>query len=79
MSLDSTRRGSAEVPVEVTDMMQPGHISLPNGEGMDYQPRDGGVRRVGVPPNELTAAAERDIIAGTPWHKHVAARVERAG
>ena len=75
----STRRGSAEVPVEVTDMMQPGHISLPNGEGMDYHPRDGGVSRVGVAPNELTAAAERDIIAGTPWHKHVAARVERAG
>ncbi len=75
----STRRGSAEVPVEVTDMMQPGHISLPNGEGMDYHPRDGGVRRVGVAPNELTAASERDFLAGTPWHKHVPARVERAG
>ena len=51
----STRRGSAEVPVEVTDMMQPGHISLPNGEGMDYEPRDAAHARVGVAPNELTA------------------------
>ena len=72
-----TRRGSAEVPVEVTDMMQPGHISLPNGEGMDYLPRDGGGRRVGAAPNELTGSAERDFLAGTPWHKHVPARVER--
>jgi anaerobic selenocysteine-containing dehydrogenase len=75
----STRRGSSEVPVEVTDMMQPGHISLPNGQGMDYTPRDGGGRRIGVAPNELTAATERDFLAGTPWHKHVAARVERIG
>jgi glutathione S-transferase len=73
----STRAGSSEVPVEVTDMMQPGHVSLPNGEGMDYMPRDGGARRVGVAPNELTASAERDFLAGTPWHKHVPARVER--
>ena len=75
----TTRRGSVEVPVEVTEMMQQGHISLPNGQGMDYVPRDGGGKRIGVAPNELTAAAERDIIAGTPWHKHVAARVERIG
>ncbi len=72
-----TRRGSAEVPVEVTEMMQPGHISLPNGQGMDYEPRDGGARRVGVAPNELTGSAERDFLAGTPWHKHVPAQVER--
>jgi anaerobic selenocysteine-containing dehydrogenase len=72
----TTRRGSAEVPVEVTDMMQPGHISLPNGEGMDYTPRDGGGHRLGVPPNSLTGSADRDFLAGTPWHKHVPARVE---
>jgi formate dehydrogenase len=60
-------------------MMQPGHISLPNGEGMDYTPRDGGGRRIGAAPNELTGSAERDFLAGTPWHKHVPARVERIG
>jgi len=58
-------------------MMQPGHVSLPNGEGMSYTPRDGGAARIGVAPNELTASADRDFLAGTPWHKHVPARVEK--
>ena len=75
----TTRRGSTDVPLEVTDMMQPGHVSLPNGQGMDYEPRDGGAARVGVAPNELTASADRDFLAGTPWHKHVPARIERIG
>jgi formate dehydrogenase len=44
---------------------------------MDYMPRDGGARRIGVPPNSLTASADRDFLAGTPWHKHVPASVER--
>jgi formate dehydrogenase len=30
----------------------------------------------GAAPNELTASEDRDWFAGTPWHKHVAARVE---
>jgi hypothetical protein len=30
----------------------------------------------GVPANELTAVGWRDPLAGTPWHKHVPARVE---
>jgi hypothetical protein len=33
-------------------------------------------RRVGVAPNELTTLELRDAFAGTPWHKHVPARVE---
>ena len=31
----------------------------------------------GAPANELTSFEARDPIAGTPWHKHVPARVER--
>ncbi len=31
----------------------------------------------GIAPNELTAATDRDPIAGTPWHKSVPARLER--
>ncbi len=72
----STRRGSVEVAVEVSDTMKAGHVSLPNGLGLDYQPRDGGAMRLGVAPNELTDVADRDFLAGTPWHKHVPARVE---
>jgi hypothetical protein len=32
---------------------------------------------VGVSVNELTASEDRDFLAGTPWHKHVPARLER--
>ncbi|MBT8470060.1 MAG: molybdopterin-dependent oxidoreductase, partial [Deltaproteobacteria bacterium] len=32
----TTKRGSVEVPVEVTEMMQAGHVSLPNGLGLDH-------------------------------------------
>jgi len=75
----TTKRGSADVIVEVSDTMQPGHVSLPNGLGVDY-PLDGGPRaRAGVAPNELTASEDRDWLAGTPWHKHVAARIEAIG
>jgi anaerobic selenocysteine-containing dehydrogenase len=72
----STRRGSVEVPVEISDMMPPGSLSLPNGQGLDYVEADGKVLRMGVAPNELTDCTRRDFLAGTPWHKFVPARVE---
>jgi len=53
-----------------------GHVSLPNGMGLDAPGEDGEIERVGVAANELTATAWRDPVAGTPWHKHVPARVE---
>jgi formate dehydrogenase len=74
----TTRRGSAQAPVEITDALQPGHVSLPNGHGIDYRGADGTPVRRGVALNELTDVTDRDPIAGTPWHKHVAARIERA-
>jgi len=41
------------------------------------RPDGGGDRaQTGVAPNELTALEDRDWIAGTPWHKHTAARIE---
>ena len=64
------RRGSL---VEVSPMMRPGHISLPNGLGVTETPGDD---PVGVAPNELTSSDHRDPIAGTPYHKHVPARLE---
>ncbi len=72
----STRRGSAEVAVENSDRMQPGHVSLPNGLGLDFPDASGGHVAVGVAPNELTRGEDRDWLAGTPWHKHTPARVE---
>ena len=70
----TTKRGSADVVVAIDDAMQPGHVSLPNGLGVDHV--DGQSRVVtGVAPNELTASDDRDPWAGTPWHKSVPARV----
>ncbi len=74
----TTRRGSAEVRIEVFEGMQAGHISLPNGLGLDYPDANGGKVAAGVSPNELTAAEDRDWVAGTPWHKSVPARLEAA-
>src|SRR5439155_21310526 len=68
-----TSRGRAEAVVEISDRMQPGHVSLPNGLGLDSPD---GLVRTGVAPNELTDLKRRDEFAGTPWHKYVPARVE---
>ncbi len=70
----TTRRGSVNAVVEVSPTMQRGHASLPNGLGLTGPEREGTPR--GVAPNELTSSHHRDPIAGTPWHKHVPARIE---
>ncbi len=69
----TTRSGHAEVCVEVSDRMQAGHISLPNGTGLAHS----GAKEIGgIALNELTSTEDRDPIAGTPWHKSTAARLE---
>ncbi len=72
----TTARGSAEATVEVSDAMQAGHASLPNGFGLDHVGEDGLTTTPGVPTNALTSSDWRDPYAGTPWHKHVPARIE---
>jgi anaerobic selenocysteine-containing dehydrogenase len=72
----TTARGSAEAVVEVNEAMQAGHASLPNGFGLDYTDADGNTVVPGVAPNSLTSSDWRDDFAGTPWHKHVPARIE---
>jgi formate dehydrogenase len=72
----TTKRGSLETIIEVSDTLRDGHVTLPNGMGLEY-PDEKGERIVhGTPPNELTSGEDRDWLAGTPWHKHVRARVE---
>ena len=73
----TTRRASANVAIEVSDTMAPGHISLPNGAGISCTDASGKTRHRGVAPNEFTDARSRDFLAGTPWHKHVPARLEK--
>jgi anaerobic selenocysteine-containing dehydrogenase len=70
----TTRHGAAVAVVEVSDTMQAGHISLPNGYGVGP---GGSADAVGVAPNELTGSDHRDWFAGTPLHKHVPARIEK--
>jgi anaerobic selenocysteine-containing dehydrogenase len=72
----STKRDSVVVVVEVSDSMFRGHVSLPNGLGLAY-PGEHGRTVTGVAPNELTSVGDRDPFVGTPWHKHVPARIER--
>ncbi len=69
-----TQRGQVVVEVDVTDTMQRGHVALPNGLGVGYPGRG---ESGGIAPNELTASSDRDPFVGTPWHKHVPARIER--
>ena len=59
--------------------MLPGHAALPNGYGLDFAGTDGTVTAPGVAPNALTASDWRVAYAGTPWHKHVPARIDPVG
>lgn len=72
----TTAAGIAEATVEITDAMLAGHVSLPNGYGVDHVGADGTSTTPGVAPNALTSTDWRDAYAGTPWHKHVPARIE---
>ncbi len=72
----STRRGSMEVIVALNQRMGRGHVSLPNGMGLDYPDQTGAMRQTGVSPNELTWSEFADEYVGTPWHKSVPARIE---
>ena len=73
----TTRRGSTVAPVEISERMQPGHVSLPNGHGTDFAATAAGATPDGSSPNELTSIEDRDPFALTPWHKFVPARIER--
>lgn len=72
-----TRRGRARTVIELHEGCHPGHVSLPNGHGLDVRQADGNVKRLGVALNELTDYRWRDPVVGTPWHKYVPVRIER--
>ena len=72
-----TQHGKSEATIEVYEGMQAGHMSIPNGGGLTNNMDSTNPERIGVATNELTSSAECDRIAGTPWHKHVPAAIER--
>ncbi len=71
-----TKRGEAEAPVDITETMMEGQVSLPHGFGMEYPDETGEHKIHGVAVNELTDIEDRDWFALTPHHKHVRARLE---
>ena len=73
------RRSRARTLVELHEGSRRGHVSLPNGLGLDVLSPGGEVQRHGVALNELTDYRWRDPIVGTPWHKYVPARIEPVG
>ena len=72
----TTQGGEAVAVAEINETVQPGYVSLPTGYGLSYSPAGGDSEIVGVAPNQLTSTQWLDSIAGTPWHKHVPARLE---
>ncbi len=72
-----TARGEAVVSLEFDDGLKPGTIALPNGLGLSYPDAKGVSQVHGVSLNELTSLNHRDPWVGTPWHKHVPARLEK--
>ncbi len=59
------------------DSMREGQLALPHGYGQSYPTKDGERLNNGPRVNVLTDSDNRDPIAGTPYHKHVAVRLEK--
>jgi anaerobic selenocysteine-containing dehydrogenase len=70
-----SKRGSVVVRVEISDSIRRGQVTLPHGYGMEYPDGDGKRRATGAHINELTAAEDRDPVAGTPYHKYIPVRL----
>jgi anaerobic selenocysteine-containing dehydrogenase len=68
-----TRAGEVTVVVQITKLTRPGMVLLPQGFGLDFEGKS-----VGVNVNLLTSASHRDRIAGTPHHRRVPCRLEKA-
>jgi anaerobic selenocysteine-containing dehydrogenase len=68
-----TRAGEVTVELQISKLTRPGMVLLPQGFGLDFEGKS-----VGVNVNILTPAGHRDRIAGTPHHRRVPCRLEKA-
>jgi len=77
----TSRAGSVEVPVRLTDSMMPGVVSLPHGYGHRVEGTRLSVAagQAGASMNDLTDPAEIDPLSGTSVLSGVPVRVELAG
>ncbi|WP_316205009.1 molybdopterin-dependent oxidoreductase [Bradyrhizobium sp. SZCCHNS3004] len=69
--------GRVVVRCKADDSIRQGQLALPHGYGQSYPTDDGERLSNGPRINTLTDSLNRDPIAGTPYHKHVAVRLER--
>ena len=73
-----TATGRLVVRAEADESMRRGQVALPHGFGMSHPDGQGGRVTNGPRINLITAALDRDPIAGTPHHKDVRVRLELA-
>ena len=73
-----TPTGRIVVRAEPDDSMRRGQVAMPHGFGMRYPDSRGGLVIDGPRINLISAAADRDPIAGTPHHKDIPVRIEQA-
>ena len=74
----TSRVGSIEVPVEVSDELMPGVVSLPHGYGHDREGAelDVAARYAGVSINDVTDEQVVDELAGTSHLNGIPVRIE---
>lgn len=70
--------GRIVVRGKADDTLRRGQLALPHGYGQAYPAADGERLTNGPRINLLTVGTHRDPIAGTPYHKNVPVRLERA-
>lgn len=73
-----TNRGAIVLPAAIDPKLQPGHVWMPNGFGVEYAETIDGERVTqGANCNEITDAADRDPITGCPHHRYVPVKLTR--
>jgi anaerobic selenocysteine-containing dehydrogenase len=69
--------GRVVVRCKVDDSLRRGQLALPHGYGQAYPANDGERLTNGPRVNALTDSGHCDPVAKTPYHKHVAVRLEK--
>lgn len=69
----STEAGSVSAELQLSASIRRGVVAMPHGFGLDYEGQT-----VGANVNRLTKSTHRDPVAGTPLHRYIRCRVDRA-
>ncbi|HPI88962.1 MAG TPA: molybdopterin dinucleotide binding domain-containing protein, partial [Spirochaetota bacterium] len=69
----TTEAGSVRVELEVTERTRRGYVMIPHGFGLEFK---GGT--YGANANRLAKNTDRDRFAGTPHHRFIPCRIEKA-